>query len=172
MKKFKYLILVIIISCVLMMGITFAINNTTREYSDDNFKVSYDSTWNVENKNNELKLKHKKTGSILRIQCKSLSSAYIDVKLDDIINDTIYSIEKQNEGYNLINKSSGITDKYQSYSFLYEKDMQQVLVNIYKKDAKLIIAYYEADSEYYDIVLDSVDTILDSLEIYTGEKVN
>ena len=64
------------------------------------------------------------------------------------------------------------SNKYESYSFLYEKGMEQVLVNIYKKDNKLVIAYYKANSEYYDIVLDSVDIILDSLEIISGEKVN
>ena len=41
-----------------------------------------------------------------------------------------------------------------------------------KKDNKVIVVYYEADSECYDIVLDSVDSILRTLEIYTGEKVN
>ena len=45
------------------------------------------------------------------------------------------------------------------------KDKEQVLVNVYKKGNKLVIAYYQADSEVYDIVLDSVDTILSSLEI-------
>jgi hypothetical protein len=43
--------------------------------------------------------------------------------------------------------------------------MEQVLVNVYKKNDKLVIAYYQADSESYDVVLDSVDTILNSLEI-------
>jgi hypothetical protein len=64
------------------------------------------------------------------------------------------------------------SDKYQSYSYLYENESNQVLVNVYKKDTKVIITYYEASNEYYDIVLDSVDTILDSLIIVSGEKVN
>ena len=36
---------------------------------------------------------------------------------------------------------------------------------VLKKNDKLVIAYYQADSESYDVVLDSVDTILNSLEI-------
>ena len=51
-------------------------------------------------------------------------------------------------------------------------DFKSWMKNIYKKDNKLIVVYYEADSECYDIVLDSVDSILRTLEIYTGEKVN
>ena len=54
--------------------------------------------------------------------------------------------------------------------YLYEKDDDQVLVNIYKKDNVLVILYYNALSKYFDIVLDSADTIIDSLEIYSGEK--
>ena len=37
-----------------------------------------------------------------------------------------------------------------------------------KKDNKLVIAYYSDSSEYYDIVLDSVDAMLDSLKIKSG----
>ena len=79
---------------------------------------------------------------------------------------------KQNIDYKLINRMSNPTDMYESFSYLYEKDMKQALVNIYKKDNKLIVVYYEADSECYDIVLDSVDSILRTLKIYTGKKVN
>jgi len=96
----------------------------------------------------------------------------MDISLNDLIVDVIDSIEKQNIDYKLINRMSNPTDMYESFSYLYEKDMKQALVNIYKKDNKLIVVYYEADSECYDIVLDSVDSILRTLEIYTGEKVN
>ena len=79
--------------------------------------------------------------------------------------DIIYGIEEQNKDYRLINMFDSPSDKYQSYSYLYENESNQVLVNVYKKDTKVIITYYEASNEYYDIVLDSVDTILNSLEI-------
>ena len=65
--------------------------------------------------------------------------------------------------------SDDISDKYQAMSYMFENDSKNVLVNIYKKDAKLIIVYYEAEFKSYDIVLDSVDSILDSLEIKVGE---
>ena len=84
--------------------------------------------------------------------------------LDDLIDDIAFSIEEQNEGYKLINRTSGFNKKYDSYSYLYEKGDKQVAVDILKKDAKLIIAYYEADSKYFDIVLVSADEIFNSLE--------
>ena len=82
-----------------------------------------------------------------------------------LIQDIMYSIEQQNKDYKLINMSDEAKSDYEVYSYLYEKDMEQVLINVYKKGSKLVIAYYQADSEVYDIVLDSVDTIFASLRI-------
>jgi hypothetical protein len=90
---------------------------------------------------------------------------YSDVELEEFIDEVVYSIEQQNKEYSLINMKKNDDSKYESFSYLYEKGMEQVLVNVYKKNDKLVIAYYQADSESYDVVLDSVDTILNSLEI-------
>ncbi len=172
MKKNKYLIIVIIVSIILTLGLSYAFRITLKEYRNDNFRVQYDSTWKLDNDVNELKLIHKKTKSVLRIQSKELDTEYMDVSLKDIIIDIVDSIEKQNVDYKLINRKSNLDNDYESFSYLYENGMMQVLVNIYKNNNKLVIAYYEANSEYYDIVLDSVETLLNTLEIYTGTKVN
>ncbi len=173
MKRNKIIILILcIILLVITFGVGYSIQVFTKNYENDNFIVEYDTTWKVLNSDNELKLEHKKSNAVLSIQCKVLDYNYIDTKLKDIINDIIYGIEQQNTEYKLINVEDSPSDIYESYSYLYEKDNEQVLVNVYKKDTKLIIVYYEADTKYYDIVLDSVDTILDSLEIISGEKVN
>jgi hypothetical protein len=55
---------------------------------------------------------------------------------------------------------------------LYEDYSTQALVSIYKLDNKVIIVYYEAENEYFDIVLDSVETMLDSLVINVGERLS
>ncbi len=166
MKREK-IIIVIVLLIAICLSIFFVIKDSigTKDYKNSNFKVSYDTTWRVENNKDELYLVHKKTNSELKIQCKLLDSNHIDTSLKDIIDEIIFSIENQNQGYELINRQTDISDKYESYSYLYENEEKQVLVNIYKKDAKLIVAYYEAESKYYDIVLDSVNIILDSLEI-------
>jgi hypothetical protein len=164
-KKVRIAIIVVLIlaiiatvTCVLLTRVKI------KEYSNSNFRVKYDTTWKVKDSKDELYLVHKKTNSELRNQCKVLESNYIDTSLDDIIDDVIYGIEEQNKDYDLINRSSGVSEKYDSYSYLYEKDDKQVAVNIYKKDAKLVIAYYEADTKYFDIVLVSADEILKSVE--------
>lgn len=166
------LALLMLIGIIVTIGVAFSYHIKLKGYDNSDFVVQYDSTWKVLNKEKGLELEHKKSKSILNIQCKKLETNYIDTKLKDIIIDIKFDIEQQNEGYVLIAMDENPSNKYESYSFLYEKGMEQVLVNIYKKDNKLVIAYYEANSEYYDIVLDSVDIILDSLEIISGEKVN
>lgn len=171
MKKMKYLIVIIIISLVIAIGYTYAVKNYEGNYVSDNFKLSYDNTWKLKKNENGVKLTHKKTESVLSIQYKKLDKNYLDTKLSDIISDIIYSIENQNGNYKLINKLSNPSDRYESFSYLYEGDNDQTLVNIYKKDDALIVVYYNANSECFDIILDSVDSILDSLEIITGELI-
>lgn len=173
MKRNKVIMFILcVILIVVTIGIGYSIQVFTRNYVNDNFIVEYDTTWKVLNNENELKLEHKKSKAVLSIQCKVLDNNYIDTKLKDIISDVTYGIEQQNTDYRLINVGDSPSDIYESYSYLYENGNEQVLVNVYKSDSKLIIVYYEADTKYYDIVLDSVDTILDSLEIISGEKVN
>lgn len=170
----KKLIILIIVCVLLTIGISYSVRVTMQEYCNNDFTVSYDSTWKSEKNSNSngLYLKHKKSDAVLNIQCKVLSDSYIDAKLSDIVDDIVYSIEEQNNHPKLISRLEISNQKYESYSYLYEEDKEQILVNIYKKDSKVIIAFYNANSEYYDIVLDSVDNILDSLEIKTGIKVN
>lgn len=159
-NKFKIMILLLVVGIFVVLGFSYSNNND----SDGQFTVKYDNSWK-RSATEEFKLKHKKTGSILKIQSKVLEEKYVDTDLDEIVDDIIYSVEKQNEDYKLINMSKTDNKKYENYSYLYEKKKKQVLVSIYKKNNKIVIAYYQADSQIYDIVLDSVDTILNSLEI-------
>ncbi len=172
MKKMKYLLIIMVISLLAVFGISYSLNGKEKEFSNNDFKIKYDSTWKAVDKKQGIKLKHRKTDSVLNIQCKILESNYIDTKLSDIISDIVYSIEMQNTDYKLINKLNSSNDEYESYSYLYENNDSQALVTIYKKDNKLVIVYYNAQSEYFDIVLDSVDNILSSIEIITGELIN
>ena len=165
MKK----IMVGIILVLICITIFLIINNkiSIKNYSNNDFSIKYDNTWKIDNKD-ELKLVHKKSNSIVSIKTMVLDDNYIDTNLNEIVGNVIYSIHDQNKDYNMLS-SDDISDKYQAMSYMFENDSKNVLVNIYKKDAKLIIVYYEAEFKYYDIVLDSVDSILDSLEIKVGE---
>ena len=161
-KRFKIMVILFFIGFIVALGVSYSVDMSKSK--DGVFNVKYDSTWKLVSKG-EFTLKHKNTGSIISIQSKILEDNYVDTELKYLIQDIMYSIEEQNKDYKLINISDDVDSKYEAYSYLYEKDMEQVLVNVYKKGNKLIIAYYQADSDVYDIVLDSVDTILDSLVI-------
>ena len=161
-KRFKIMVILFFIGFIVALGVSYSVD--MMETKDGVFNVDYDSTWKLINKD-EFVLKHKKTGSIISIQSKILEDSYVDTELKYLIQDIMYSIEEQNKDYKLINTSGELDTKYDSYSYLYEKGMEQVLVNVYKKGNKLVIAYYQANSDVYDIVLDSVDTIFASLSI-------
>ena len=161
-----------IISGIAILLLIFLLLNQKvkiKEYQSLDFRVSYDTTWKLKKGDNFL-LEHKKSGSTLSIQSKELESYLIDTNLKELTKEITSSIEEQKEGFSLISVEEGSHDNYQSFSYLYEKGEEQALVTMYKKDTKLVIAYYVARSTYYDIVLDSVDSILDSLEILVGEK--
>ena len=63
-----------------------------------------------------------------------------------------------------------IDNPYEGYQVLYEDNDVQSLVTIYKKDNVLLFITFNADSEYFDILIDNVETILNSVEIYSGER--
>lgn len=171
----KYIKWIVLGLAILILDIAIFVSFQSikvKEFKNDDFKISYDTTWKVTSKDDGLTLKHKKSGSIFKAQVKEIDDTYLNLSLKDIISDVIYSIETQNEDYKLISQNEDLDAEYENYSYLYEKDDEQVLVRIYKADNKLLIIYFEADSKYYDIVLDSVDTMLESLEIYVGEKLS
>jgi len=157
---------------IIILGVMYLRNNIKiKEFDNGTIKLSYDSTWKVIGEEEEFKLEHKKTKSILSIQCKEIDEKYLSTSLSDIISDIVYDIEEQNSDYKLINVLDNTYTDYDSASYLYENDENQVLVTIFKKDAMLVITYFEAPTNYYDIVLDSVDTVLNSIQITTGEKL-
>ena len=173
MKNKKGLVFILIAIIIIIGVVIFLINNKIelKEYSNEHIKVTYDTTWKLKDED-EFNLEHKKSKSSFTIAVKELESNYYDTSLEDLIKDIVYDVQSQNKGFILIDTEENISEKYEGYSYLYEKGEEQVLVNIYKKDNKLVIAYYSASSEYYDIVLDSVDAMLDSLKIKSGVQDN
>lgn len=135
------------------------------EYNNKNYSFSYDTTWLLKEEDSEPILTHKKSKALIKIKIKELSNNFIDMDLSDIVVDLTNLIEKQNPDYKLISSQEDPSDKYDSFAFLYEYENEQALVYIFKKDTRLVTIYYTADSKYYDIVLDSVDSILGTLVI-------
>ena len=169
-KKKSVFVIVLVLLFGIVCFISFSNSIKIKNVDNDNFKINYDSTWKLSNTNDGVLLIHKKSKATLDIKCKILDDTFIDTNLDDLIDDIMYSVKEQNSDYHLISIEEDINDKYDSCSYLYEKDNEQVLVNVYKKDTKLVIAYYSCESDYFDIVLDSVDFGVRRIIKKVGEK--
>lgn len=166
-EKWKIILFIIVLILSLLIVILYFNSKKVelKNYQNDYYKIKYDTTWNLKND----KLEHKKSKSRIKVNYKVLDQSYIDIELKDIINDLLYSIEKQNKDYKKIMQKK-IDNPYEGYQVLYEDNDVQSLVTIYKKDNVLLFIIFNADSEYFDILIDNVETILNSVEIYSGER--
>lgn len=166
-EKWKIILFIIVLILSLLIVILYFNSKKVelKNYQNDYYKIKYDTTWNLKND----KLEHKKSKSMIKVTYKVLDQSYIDIELKDIINDLLYSIEKQNKDYEKIMQKK-VDNPYQGYQVLYEDNDVQSLVTIYKKDNVLLFITFNADSEYFDILIDNVETILNSVEIYSGER--
>lgn len=166
-EKWKIILFIIVLILSLLIVILYFNSKKVelKNYQNDYYKIKYDTTWNLKND----KLEHKKSKSRIKVNYKVLDQSYIDIELKDIINDLLYSIEKQNKDYKKIMQKK-IDNPYEGYQVLYEDNDVQSLVTIYKKDNVLLFITFNADSEYFDILIDNVETILNSVYIYSGER--
>lgn len=154
--------LIVLIVIVVSTLIVIKKNVDLVEYKNNLYSIKYDSTWKKSEKSDkEFKLIHKRSKATLDIKVKEIDDSYIDTDLDELIDDIVYGIKKQNNEYKLLSKDKLDNN---SYSYMFENDNNNVLVNIYKKDNNIVFIYYEAEFKYFDIVLDSVDSIIESFK--------
>lgn len=172
LKKYKMaiitaLVVLLIGICILILFYSFTENSSIKKINDEAYSFQYDDTWKLkEKKNDSIILKHN-SGSKITIQITELSDEYKYSSIDDLIDELIYDIQKQNSNYKLISKKEDKLTKYEfdGYKLLYENDNEQVMVILYKNSDKLVSIVYEADNEYFDILLDSVHNIVYNLDI-------
>ena len=168
-KSLYYIgIVVLILVLIITYFITSRSTKTIKDYKNEYYSFKYDSTWDISVEKDATYLIHKVSKGKIYVTYKKLDTYLIDVKLKEIISDVIYEVEKQNKGYELINKS---TNDNGSYELLYEKDNEECLVYIYKQDNILLFVYYNTNNKYFDITMDGYELIVDNLKIYSGEKM-
>ena len=176
MKKLfkKYQIVIISAITVLVIGILilmlinlFTKNSSLKEVNREEYAFKYDKSWKVkEKKDDQIILKHK-SGSKITIQITKLADEYRYSTIEELIDEIIYSIQKQNTDYKLISRKEDKLTKYEynGYKLLYENNKDQVMINTYKRSDQLITIRYEANNKYFDILLDSVHNIIYNLNI-------
>lgn len=164
-KKYKFIIIILLCIIIVSIGIIifFSFESTPiKEFKNDYYSFIYDNSWNIyEKKDKEITLKHSSESS-LHIEIIDLEDDYKYLSIEDILDELLYDIEKQNTKFKLIskNKDSITKNQYDGYKMLYENDHTQAMVVVYKKSDKLIIFTYESTNDYFDILLDSVHNII------------
>lgn len=167
LKKYKIAIFIasgIIIIGLIIIVISFNLidNLSLKKFENNKIILNYDKSWKIiSDKGNKVSLKHNK-GSELNIEVISLENEYKYLEIDEMLDDLLYDLEKQNTNFKLISKKSDTITKneYAGYKMLYENGNRQAMVVICKKSDNLIMFVYEATNEYFDILLDSVHNII------------
>lgn len=174
LKKFGLLILlgILTLSVIIITIVVISNSDGITSYEGEAFSVSYDSTWKVKSKkDNILELVHRKSKSSLVIEETLLQDAYQYSVIDDLIDELSYSISDQNKNYKLLSKDKAIVgkDNRDGYKLLFEDDENQIMVVITKAGANLRLFTYSAKYEYFDMVLDSATNIIESYESTEGK---
>lgn len=174
-KNKKIVLTILITLIIVIVGILiyfiygyFNNKNKIHEISNNNYSFQYDSTWKID-KNNEMEtsLIHKKSKSKLEIKISELEDELQYKTIDEIFDSLLYNIQKQNSNYKLIYKEQAkITNQdMDGYKILFETDENQASIYIYKQGNRLVTFTYEATYEYFDILLDSVNSIIYSFNL-------
>lgn len=171
MKKFiekKIIIIFIVMIIIFFIAILlFIILNKNKtniyEINKNNFSLKYDNTWKIEKEEeNEINFIHKKSGSKFNIKINEIDEEYQYKTLDEISDSLLYNIREQNPNYKLIQDEKTVITKnnFEAYKLLFETDNSQAEICYYKQGNRIVMFTYEATFEYFDILLDSVNSII------------
>ncbi len=169
-KKYKWLLLVsiltLIVTLIIGASLFFKKEIKMKEYKGEYYTFSYDSSWKLEEKENKVILNHSSNSNI-SIDFLLLKDENRYKNLEEMSSQILYDIQKQNSNYHLLTEQKLKITKnyYDGYQMLYENEEKQVLVVIGKDGEKLFILTYESDNHCFDILLDSVESILDNFTL-------
>ena len=169
LKKYKvsvYIALFIIIVGIILFSLIGS-KPEAKTYESNYYIVKYDKGWALKQKSKDkLILKHGNEAKI-NVEIIELNNELKYLSIEDLIDEIIYNIRKQNSSYKLISKEETTISKYEfmGYKLLFENESSQVVTSLYKKGDKIIVFYYEAKNDYFDILLDSVNNIIYHFDI-------
>lgn len=166
-KKYKLALLItlgiIMIGLVgILLFLDFKDDSSIKEFKNNNYSLKYDLSWKINSKKDKTIILEHDKGAKLKIEVIDLVEEYKFSTVDYMLDELLYNIETQNKEYKLLykNEETVTKNKYDGYKMLYEAEGSQVIVLICKKNDKLIMFTYEAINNYFDILLDSVQSII------------
>lgn len=137
------------------------------QVDEKQYETSYDTTWNISEKTDTSITFEYKDEAQLNIQMWDASAKYEYSSIDEIIDDIEYELKQQNKNYNLLSKQEGkynISDN-DCYKLLYENDDKTCMLIVYKDGKYVVSNTYEANSDYFDFLLDSSENIIYNFKI-------
>lgn len=176
LKKYKIAIIIaigiLLIGLIILLSILYLSNNShIRKINSNYYSLDYDNTWKITKKREDIIILKHNSGGKVSIQINKLTDEYKYSTIDELIDELLYNIKKQNNNYKLLSKKHDKITKYKfdGYKILYEDNKKQVMLYTYKKSDKLITIIYEAKNNYFDILLDSVQNIVYNLNVKDKE---
>lgn len=168
MKKIinkKNITYIIIITTILLLILLVNKSPSIKSYSNDLLSFNYDSNWKLNKKDSNTYLSH--NDSKISIKTKTLTDESRYEKASSFTEELLNSIQEQNTTYKLIYKENvKLTEKnYDGLKALYEDGENQAAIYVIKSFDKFIVISYYSPNKYFDILLDSVESIIYSLEI-------
>lgn len=172
LKNNKLVIIVMLITIFIgcfFINILFHSHSSikTKLYENEELIFKYDSSWHIasDDVNNIILSNSEKANLVIKLL--DLEDEYKYSEIEDLSQDLLYTINNQNKNYKLISKKEDkITGNlYDGYKMLYENEDRQVMVVVAKNLSQLIVFIYESENEYFDILLDSVQSIIYSFKI-------
>ena len=162
LKNVLLLLAVVILSGSLVIFLTLKKKSQVNKYENDYYTFIYDRNWKVKTAKKDNVVLDNKKDAILNINIIELDSEQRYLSIDQLIDSVVYDIEKQNTGYKLISKKNTKVTKnnLDGYKYLYENKDNEVMLVVTKYSNKLLVFSYEATSKNFDIVLDSVESII------------
>lgn len=171
-KGFNKKIILVIAFIAIIVGIIIFLTNSKgiqqEEFSTKNYSVKYDTTWKIKSSSdNEIVFQHNDTQSLIDISIADLDSNLYGRTIKQIAQNVKSKIEKEYPDYKCI--SEHVTylndDISEAYQLLFEDGKRQSLIQIGMYGYKIFISSYTAENQYFDILLDSVQTINSNFKI-------
>ena len=161
-----FVMFIITVAVVSYSLLYFIKSNSLLKYSNDDISFSYDSSWSVSKLEGNIYLT-KKNGSTITISNITKTDEMMNMSIDEINSNIISELMKENEEYKkLADQKMKLTSVYyDGYKTLFENNTSEALIFVISTNDSVVIVNYSAKNKYFDMSIDSVESIVGSMVI-------
>lgn len=164
-KKTVLIILFVITTIVVSYSVSFLLKSSSlAKYKTDKISFLYDRSWSVSKLEDNIYLT-KNNGSSITISVRSLDDETENMTVEEINSSVISKLMSENEEYKKISdKAMKLTSVYyDGYKTLLENNTSEALVFVVATNDNVLVVNYTAKNKYFDMSLDSVESIVGSI---------